>query len=74
MEPRHIRLGIFDKLGRAKLLEKKEGEKMKEKDMLISSFYILRFIPNTKSIFNILVQPNNTKFYLLFADCICFEI
>ena len=39
-----LRLGTFDKLGGAKLLEKKGGENMKKKDMLISSLIVIIFL------------------------------
>ena len=39
-----INLGTFNKLGGAKLLEKKGGEKMNKKDFLILSLVIIIFL------------------------------
>ena len=39
-----LQLGTFDKLGGAKLLEKKGGENMNKKDLLILSLVIIIFL------------------------------
>ena len=39
-----LRLGTFDKLGGAKLLEKKRGENMNKKDFLILFLVIIIFL------------------------------